>query len=157
MQQKVTPRDFLILKRRKGFKIMKKVFIVMLSLVVLLSFAGCEKPEEDPYIPSTNTDAATTQVTIEEGNVVARGESEFFKATITYVFEEGVYARTISETYYVDAASSEMAYQAALDAGAYEEVTLEEQTVSFTANDAYIFEGMSVETAASYLASSVLF
>ena len=129
----------------------------MLSLVLILSFVGCEKAEEDPYIPATNTDSATTEITIENGNVVARGESDFFKATITYVFEEGLYAYTTSETYYVDASSSETAYQAALDAGIYEEVSLEEQTVSFRANDSYIFEGMSVETAASYLAGSVLF
>lgn len=136
---------------------MKKVFLVILSLVLLLSLLGCEKPEEDPYIPSTNTDSATTQITIEGGNVVARGESEFFESTITYFFEEGVYAYTQSETYYVDVNSSEMAYQAALDAGAYEDVALEEQTVSFKADDSYIFEGMSVESAASYLSESVLF
>ena len=81
---------------------MKKVFVVVVSLIVLLSFVGCEKADPDPYIPSTNTDAATTQITIEEGNIVARGESEFFKATTTYFFEEGVYAYTQSETYYVD-------------------------------------------------------
>lgn len=136
---------------------MKKVFVVVVSLIVLLSFVGCEKADPDPYIPSANTDAATTQITIEEGNIVARGESEFFKATITYFFEEGVYAYTQSETYYVDPTNSETAYQAALDSGAYEDVTLEEQTVSFKANDSYIFEGMGVETAASYLAGSVLF
>ena len=136
---------------------MKKVLVVIMSLVVLLSFIGCEKPEEDPYIPSTNTDSATTEITIQEGNIVARGESEFFTSTITYVFEEGVYAFTQSETYYVDKVSSETAYQSTLDAGIYEDVTLEEQTVSFKANDSYIFEGMSVDTAASYLADSVLF
>jgi len=136
---------------------MKKVLVVIVSLVLLLSLIGCEKAEEDPYIPSTNTDSATTQITIEDGNVVARGESEFFKATITYFFEEGVYAYTQSETYYVDSNSSERAYQAALDAGTYEDVALEKQTVSFKANDSYIFEGMSVDTAASYLAGSVLF
>ena len=74
---------------------MKKVFVVVVSLIVLLSFVGCEKADPDPYIPSTNTDAATTQITIEEGNIVARGESEFFKATITYFFEEGVYANPV--------------------------------------------------------------
>jgi hypothetical protein len=96
---------------------MKKFCLVIVSLIVLMSFVGCEKADPDPYIPSTNTDAATTQITIEEGNIVARGESEFFKSTITYFFEEGVYAY----------------------------------------DDSYIFEGMSVETAASYLAGSVLF
>ncbi|MDX9888385.1 MAG: hypothetical protein RBS51_03870 [Anaerovoracaceae bacterium] len=136
---------------------MKKFCLVIVSLIVLMSFVGCEKADPDPYIPSTNTDAATTQITIEEGNIVARGESEFFKSTITYFFEEGVYAYTQSETYYVDPASSEIAYQGALDSGVYEDVTLEEQTVSFKADDSYIFEGMSVETAASYLAGSVLF
>lgn len=137
--------------------IMKKFIVVMLSLVLLLSFVGCEKVDKDPYIPSTYTDEATTQITIEEGNVVAQGESEYFKATITYVFEEGVYAYTLSQTDYVEAKYSEAAYQAALDAGNYEDVKLEEQTVSFKANDSYIFEGMSVETAAAYLAETILF
>lgn len=136
---------------------MKRFFVVLLSLVLLLSFAGCEKGEEDPYIPTTNTDSATTEITIEDGNVVAKGESEFFKATIVYVFEEGVYSHTLSETYYMDLKNSETAYQAALDAERYEDVVLKEQIVSFKANDSYIFEGMSAETAASYLAGSVIF
>lgn len=129
----------------------------MLSLVLLLSSVGCEKTEEEPYVPSTNTDSATTQVTIEDGNVVAKGESEYFSSISTYIFEEGVYAYTISETLYTDSSTSEIAYQAALDNGNFEEVVLEGQTVSFKANDSYIFEGMSVESAASYLEASVLF
>lgn len=136
---------------------MKKVFVVIASFILILSLIGCEKVEEDPYIPSTNTDSATTEITIEDGNIVARGESEFFEATITYFFVDGVYSFTQSDTYYVDKTDSETAYQTALDSGNYEDVILEEQMVSFKANDSYIFEGMSVETAASYLAGSVLF
>jgi hypothetical protein len=137
---------------------MKKGFVVFLSLLLLVGMVACgEKAEEDPYIPSTNTQDATSVVTIEEGNVVVRGESDYFSSVVTYVFEEGVYAYTLSETQYVEEEHGEMAYQAALDAGVYEEVVFEGGLVTFRADDSYMFEGMGLETAANYIAGSVIF
>jgi len=143
---------------QKGKNQMKKLFVVFLALLLMFALVACGgQQEEDPYVPATNTQDATTVVTIEDGNVVARGESEYFSAIITYVFEEGTYAYTLSETKYNEKAHGEQAYQAAMDAGIYEEVSYEGDTVSFRADDSYVFEGMGLETAANYVAGSVVF
>ena len=42
-------------------------------------------------------------------------------------------------------------------AGIYEEVSYEGDMVSFRADDSYVFEGMGLETAANYIAGSVVF
>ena len=135
----------------------RKIGLILVLVFVLVLASGCgPKEAEDVYVPSTNTEGAEMTVTIEDGNVVARGESQYFNSKITYVFSEEGYVYTLSETEYTEESYAEDAYEAAIDSG-FSEVTIEGNTVSFKVDDTYMFTGMSVESAASYVAQSVIF
>lgn len=135
----------------------RKIGLILVLVLALMLIAGCgPKEPEDVYVPTTNTEGAEMVVTIEEGNVVARGESPYFASKITYFFSEEGYEYTLSETEYFEEKFAEDAYEAAVNYG-FEDVTIDENTVSFKADDSYMFTGMSVESVASYVAQSVIF
>ncbi len=137
---------------------MKRKAGLLLILIVVLAFSvGCgSKEPEDVYVPTTNTEGAEMVVTIEDGNVVASGESDYFSSKITYVFSEEGYQYTFSKTEYKQEGFAEQAYESAVNSG-FLEVTIDGDTVSFKADDTYMFTGMSVESAAHYIAQSVIF
>lgn len=137
--------------------IIKRGVILILMLSLVLSMSACKQKEEDPYIPSHNTEGATTEIRIEDGNVVAKGVSDYFEAVITYVFDDLGYAYTLSETVYSEESHALVAYENAQAMGNSEDVLIEGNRVSFRADDSYVFEGMSLETAANYLLYAVLF